>query len=103
MATRKYKLHDGKVGSALAVRLTSKASRNVVAGIMENGTVKIHVTAAPANEDVNEALIKLLAEVLSVPKSKVAIVAGETQRDKMISILGMDAVTLTKLIRENLD
>ena len=103
MASRKYKLHDGKVGSALAVRLTSKASRNAIAGIMENGTIKIHVTAAPANGEDNEALIKLLANILSVPESKVAIVAGSTGRDKILSVLGLDAITLTRLIRENFD
>jgi len=103
MASRKYKLHDGKVGSAISVRLTSKASRNAIAGIMENGTVKVHVTAAPANGDDNIALVKLLADVLSVPESNVAIVAGATGRDKILSVLGLDAITLTRLIREHLD
>lgn len=103
MASRKYNLHDGKVGSAISVRLTSKASRNAVAGIMENGTVKVHVTAAPTNGEDNEALIKLLADILSVPESKVEIVAGNTGRDKILSVLGLDAITLTRLIREHLD
>ena len=100
--TRKYNLHDGKVGSALAVRLTSKASRNAIAGIMENGTVKVHVTADSAKGDGNEALIKLLADVLSVSKSKVEIAAGDKGPDKLVSVLGMDAITMTRLIRENL-
>lgn len=103
MVSRKYKLHDGKVGSALAIRLTSKASQNAIAGIMENGTVKVHVTAAPENGDDNEALIQLLADVLSVPKSKVAVVAGDTGRDKILSVIGLDAITMTRLIRESLD
>lgn len=103
MASRKYNLHDGKVGSAISVRLTSKASRNAVAGIMENGTVKVYVTAAPTNGEDNEALIKLLADILSVPESKVEIVAGNTGRDKILSVLGLDAITLTRLIREHLD
>jgi len=103
MASRKYKLHDGKVGSAISVRLTSKASRNAIAGIMENGTVKVHVTAASTNGEDNEALMKLLSDVLNVPKSKVAIVAGITGRDKILSVLGLDAITMTRLIRENLD
>jgi len=103
MVTRKYKLHDGKVGSALAVRLTSKASRNAIVGIMENGTVKVHVTTAPAGGADNEALMQLMADVLNVPKSKVAIVAGNTGRDKILSVLGLDAITMTRLIRENLD
>ncbi len=102
MASRKYKLHDGKVGSALAVRLTPKASRDAVVGIMEDGTVKIHVTAAPENGQDNDALIALLANVLDVPEKNVDIVAGDDGRDKLLSVLGMDAVTLTKCLREYL-
>ena len=102
MITRKYKLHDGKTGSALTVRLTSKTNQNAVVGIMSNGTVKIDVTAASTNGEDNEALINLIADVLSVPKSKVAIVAGMTGRDKIISVLGLDAITMTKLIRDHL-
>ena len=59
MSSRKYDLHDGKVGSALAVKLTSKASRNAIAGIMEDGTIKIHVTAPPEDGQDNKALIQL--------------------------------------------
>ena len=100
--TRKYKLHDGKVGSAVAVRLTPKASRDAVVGILEDGTVKVHVTAPPTDGQDNEALIKLLAETLDVPAEDVSIVAGEVGRDKLLSILGMDAVTLTTRIRSHL-
>ncbi len=102
MASRKYKLHDGKVGSALAVRLTPKASRDAVVGILEDGTVKIHVMAAPNGGKDNDALLGLLADVLGVPKKNVDIVAGEDGRDKLLSVLGMDAVTLTKRLRKHL-
>ena len=100
---RKYKLHDGKVGSALAVRLTPKASRDAVVGILEDGTVKVHVTAPPNEGQDNAALIALLAEVLDVPTGNLAIVAGEEGRDKLMSVLGMDAVTLTQCLRDHLD
>lgn len=99
---RKYKLHDGEVGSALAVRLTPKASRNAIVGIQEDGTVKVHVTAPPTDGQDNEALLALLAETLDVPVENVAIVAGEMGRDKLLSVLGMDAVTLTTVLRDHL-
>lgn len=99
---RKYNLHDGKVGSALAVRLTPKASRDAVVGILEDGTVKVHVTASPSGGKDNDALIALLSDVLGMPAKNVEIVAGADGRDKLLSILGMDAVTLTTLLREYL-
>ncbi len=103
MSSRKYDLHDGKVGSALAVKLTAKASRNAIAGIMEDGTIKIHVTAPPEGGQDNQAMIQLLTDVLKVPESDVSIIAGEDGRDKLISIIGLDAVTLTGLVRAHLD
>ena len=101
MSSRKYKLHDGQSGAALTVRLTAKASRNAVAGILEDGTVKVHVTAAPEKGQDNMAMTKLLAEVLGVSEKDVAIIAGETGRDKLISVLSLDAVSVTKRIREH--
>ncbi len=103
MTSRRYNLHDGKVGSALAVRLTPKASRNAISGIAEDGTVKVHVTASPENGQDNQALIQLLSGVLDIPTSNIAIIAGETGRDKIVSILGLDAVTLTRLVRGHLE
>ena len=100
---RKYKLHDGKVGSALAVRLTPKASRDAIVGIQEDGTVKVHVTAPPTNGQDNAALEAILVERLGVPAENVELVAGESGRDKLLSVVGMDAVTLTNLIRSSLD
>lgn len=102
MTSRKYKLHDGKVGSALAVRLTPKASRDAIVGILEDGTVKVHVTAAPIDGQDNLALMALLANALEVPVENLAIVAGDNGRDKLISVFGLDAVTLTTLLRDHL-
>ena len=102
MISRKYNFHNGKAGSALAVRLTSKASRNTVVGIMEDGTLRIHVTAAPKGGQDNQALIKLVAKVLGISDADVEIVAGEMERDKIISVLHLDADLVTKKIRNHL-
>ena len=102
MTSRNYNLHDGKVGSALTVRLTPKASRNAIAGIAEDGTVKIHVTASSEGGGDNKALVQLLVEVLDIPASNIAIIAGESGRDKIVSIVGLNAVTLTNLLRAHL-
>ena len=89
---RKYRLHDGKKGAALAVRVTPRSSRNEIVEIQSDGTVRIHITA-PANEGkANDELIKFLSEVLGAPKTHIDIVAGASGRDKLISVLDMDAV-----------
>jgi len=97
----KYHLHDGKKGSALAIRVTPRARRNEIVEIMSDGTVRIRLTAPPAEGKANEALIDFLANVLDVSKSRIEIVAGVTGRDKLVSVLDMDAeVVHQKILRE---
>ena len=93
MADRQFKMHDGKKGSALAVRVTPRASRNEVAEILDDGTVRIRLAASPADEEANSALIEYLSEILGVPTSKLDIVAGVMGRDKLIAIVDMDVDT----------
>lgn len=103
MPKRSYRLHDGKVGSALAVRVTPRASRNEIVEVMADGTVRIRITASPVDGEANAQLLAFLAEVLNVPKSRLEIVAGLSGRDKLISVLDMDADTAHKRIVAHLD
>ncbi|MBI3167957.1 MAG: DUF167 domain-containing protein [Chloroflexi bacterium] len=101
--SREYVLHDGKRGSALALRVTPRASHNQIAGVLNDGTVKIHLAADPADKDLNAELVAFLAEVLGVPKTRVEIVAGESGRDKLVSILDMDVETAHQRIVAHMD
>jgi uncharacterized protein (TIGR00251 family) len=103
MGQRNYRLHDGKKGAAIAVRVTPRSSRNQIVGVLHDGTIKIHITAAPAEGEANEELIKFLSDVLGIAKSRIDIVAGATGRDKLISVLDMDADALHKKIVENIE
>ena len=103
MPKRNFHLHDGKVGSALAVRVTPRASRNKIVEVQTDGTIKIHLSAPPVDGEANEQLIVYLAEVLNIPKSRLEIVAGQSGRDKLISVLDMDAETVHKRILAHLD
>ncbi|MBM3124930.1 MAG: DUF167 domain-containing protein [Chloroflexi bacterium] len=100
---RKFILHDGKRGSALALRITPRASRNKIVGVLNDGTIKVHIAAAPVEEAANQELVEFLADVLGVPKSRVEIVAGATGRDKLISVLDMDVETAHQRILAHLD
>ena len=102
MSSRQYQMHDGKTGSALAIRVTPRASRNEISEILSDGTVKIRLTAPPAEGKANKALIEFLAHVLGVPASRIEIVAGATGRDKLVSILDLDAQTVHERILQNL-
>jgi uncharacterized protein len=76
MADRKFNMHDGKKGSALAVRITPRASRNEIVEVQDDGTVKVRLAASPTDDEVNTALLDYLSEILGVSRTKLDIVAG---------------------------
>jgi uncharacterized protein (TIGR00251 family) len=102
MAPRKYYLHDGRKGSALAVRVTPRASKDEIVEVLSDGTVKVHLTAPPVEGKANEALVKFLSAILDVSASRLEVVAGATGRDKLVSVEDMDTKTLHKKIIEHL-
>lgn len=102
MSQREHHLHDGKKGAALAVRVTPRASKNEIVEIYADGTVKIRLTAPPVEGKANDALVKYLAKVLDISPSKIEIVAGVNSRDKLVTILDMDAQTVHSRILHNL-
>jgi uncharacterized protein (TIGR00251 family) len=69
---------------------------------LSDGTVKVHLTAPPVEGKANVALLKFLAKVLNVQLNQLEVVAGATGRDKLISVIDMDAVTLHKKIMDNI-
>jgi uncharacterized protein len=93
MSDRKFRLHGGQKGSALAVRVTPRASRNEIVEMLDDGTIKVRLAAPPVDNEANLALIEFLADILGVSKSRLDIVAGVTGRDKLIAVLDMDAET----------
>ena len=102
MSDRKFNLHDGKKGSALAVRVTPRASRNEIVELLDDGTIKVRIAAPPTDSEANETLIDFLSEILGVPKSRLDIVAGVNGRDKLISVVDMDTDTVQQRILANL-
>ncbi len=102
MAKSARKLSGGKRGAALAIRVTPRARRDEIVEVLEDQTVKIRLTAAPVEGKANQALIEFLAKVLGVPASKIEIVAGQTGRDKLVSVLDMDSDQAQALIVKQL-
>jgi uncharacterized protein (TIGR00251 family) len=102
MASKRFHGQAGRKGAILALRITPRASKNEIKEILSNGTVKIHLTAPPVEGKANEALLKFLAAILDVPVSHLGIVAGAGGRDKLISVIDMDAAILHRKIVEHI-
>jgi len=99
---RQYHFHDGQKGAALAIRVTPRSSKNEIVGVLDDGTVRIRLIAPPVEGRANDALVSFLADVLDVSRSEIEILAGETGRDKLVSILGLDAKTVQNRILQHL-
>jgi uncharacterized protein YggU (UPF0235/DUF167 family) len=50
---------------------------------------KVRVAAAPEDGKANDAVVRLLAEILSLPARDVQIVSGGSSRDKIVALEGM--------------
>jgi uncharacterized protein (TIGR00251 family) len=96
--TRQFHLHNGKKGAAIAVRITPRASKNEISDILDDGTVKIRLTASANESKINQALVDFLANILEIPAASIEIVAGAVGKDKLVSILDLDAATVQQRI-----
>jgi hypothetical protein len=99
---RRFRLHDGKSGSAITIRVTPSMAKNEIYDILDDGTVKIRLTAPPVDGKSNKELARFLAEVLEVPVSSIEIIAGLSGHDKIVSILDLDTVQVQEKILKHL-
>lgn len=90
-------------GVRLFVRASPRASRNGVQGLApgpdDRMQVKVAVTAVPEDGKANEAIIKLLAKEWRIAKSCIDIVAGGTDRSKVLFVAGDAAALEAQLTR----
>ena len=72
-----------------AVRLTPRGGADHVDGVVD-GVLRARVAAPAVEGAANQALLRLLADELDVPKRDVRLVAGAASRTKLIVIDGVD-------------
>jgi uncharacterized protein (TIGR00251 family) len=99
---RNFELHDGKLGAAITVRVTPRMARNEITEIMNDGTVKIRLTAPPIEGRANQGLIEFLAEILGVRPAKIEIISGLTARDKIVTVMDISPEDLQARILQHL-
>ncbi len=102
MTEHEFFLHDGQSGAAITVRITPRASRDEISEILEDGTIKVRLTAAPNEAKTNLALVQFLAQVLEVNPKQIEIVAGLSGNDKLITITNLDKRLVQERILKNL-
>ena len=74
----------------LRVRVSPGARRGGVTGRV--GDVwKLRVTAPAEGGRANEAVVRLLADTVDVPRRRITLVSGHTARDKVVELGGVEA------------
>lgn len=71
----------------VTLKIVPNSSRNEV--VKEDDYIKIKITAPPVENKANKVLVEFLSKKLSVAKSKIKIIRGETSKLKTISIEDM--------------
>jgi uncharacterized protein YggU (UPF0235/DUF167 family) len=60
------------------------------------GELRVRVSAAPADGAANESLVRLLADQLGVPRTRLRIVRGLAARTKVVAVDGVSALELER-------
>jgi uncharacterized protein (TIGR00251 family) len=74
-------------GLILPVRGQPGARRNEIRGV-QDGALKVCVTASPEKGKANKAMIELLARSLGLKKSQIELVSGQTAHQKRFLLRG---------------
>jgi uncharacterized protein (TIGR00251 family) len=69
----------------IAVKLTPKASSDRI-GEIRGDALTVYVTAPPDKNKANEAMLKLLAKHLDVAPTRLTLIKGHTNRNKLVEI-----------------
>ena len=97
-----HNFHEGKFGAAITVRVIPRSSRNEIAEILPDGTIKIRLTSIPEEKELNRALLNYLAQILGVSPNQLEVVGGFNSRNKLVTIIGIDTNTVQKRVMGNL-
>jgi uncharacterized protein len=76
------------LSTRVRLRVAPGAQRAGVVGRHGEGW-KVRVAAPPEGGRANEAVVRLLAEALRVPREAVTLVSGHGARDKIVELAGL--------------
>ena len=83
--------------ASLSLHVTPGARGDAVAG-WRGSALRVKVRARPEKGRANEAVLRLLADLLGVPAQSLAIVRGATSRDKVVAVDGLSQPELDTLL-----
>ncbi len=83
-----------------AVRVHPRAKKNGITGTIGDA-LKLSLTTPPVEGRANQACIEFFAKLFKVPRSSVTIAAGETSRNKLIRVVGINPEQVVRRLHED--
>ena len=81
--------------------VSTRVLLRVAPGVARAGVVgrhgdawKVRVTAPPEDGRANDAVLRLLADTLAVPRNAVLLVSGHGSRDKIVELMGLEPLQI---------
>ncbi len=90
-------LEQHEDGVVLPVKAHPGARRNEIRGV-QNGMLRVSVTQAPEKGKANKAIVALLAKELSLRKSQIELISGETSAQKRFLLVKVSLAELRERI-----
>jgi uncharacterized protein (TIGR00251 family) len=91
-------IRETSKGLSFDVRVVPGASKNEVAGI-QDGALKVKLTAPPVEGKANRACIDFLAGLLGLRRSALDIASGEKSRKKTVTAGGITRAELESRLK----
>ena len=79
------------------VRVIPRASKTEIVGEYD-GALKVRLSSPPVDGAANEELIKLFAKRMSVARSDIEILSGQSSKTKQLRITGVTAADMQAVI-----
>src|SRR5947209_8141277 len=79
----------------LRLRVSPGSGRAEIVG-RHGDAWKVRVTAPPEQGRANDAVLRLLADTLSVPRGAVTLVSGHGGRDKIVELTGVGPAVIAR-------
>ena len=83
-------------GARLVIAAKPKSSKEGVA--IKDGVVVVRVSAPPEDGKANARVVEVVAAFLAIPRSRVAIVRGDTARQKELFLAGVAAAAVDEAL-----
>jgi uncharacterized protein (TIGR00251 family) len=91
-----------KADTKITIRVIPRAKKSEISQVLDDGTIKIRLTAPPVEGKANQALVRFLADVFGISSSRIEIISGLKGRKKVVLLEGINEKTARSMIEEQI-